>query len=273
VTEPRSDRRRLERQLGTALAGTTAYLVLVGTGSIVAVLVLIGPTKSSDLARVAALALCGGTLGATVRALYEIMGTIEAGVWELSDGTIVQRRLRRSARARQTFLQERSESQPAAGDRKTPEGEEHPDDEVDEDELPRGYLSRSERAALAAREAERQELGLTKVKYNRLKNAESEAEKTQGFSIYDIPWLILYPLLGAALGLIAFAGLISGFLVASGAKSATYSPAGLLFVAVLAGMFSPNFISALARAADAIFGKTDQPPTRSLSAPPPEERI
>jgi hypothetical protein len=72
--------------------------------------------------------------------------------------------------------------------------------------------------------------------------------------------LVLLPLLGAALGLVAFAGLVGGFLIASGSESASYSPAGLLFVAALAGMFAPNFIASLARAADAIFGKTDRPP-------------
>jgi hypothetical protein len=49
-------------------------------------------------------------------------------------------------------------------------------------------------------------------------------------------------------------------LVASGSDSPSYSPAGLLFVAALAGMFAPNFIASLARAADAIFGKTTRPP-------------
>ena len=57
------------------------------------------------------------------------------------------------------------------------------------------------------------------------------------------------------------AGLVGGFLIASGTKSTSYSPIGLFFVAMLSGMFSPNFISSLARAADAIFGKTDQPPS------------
>ena len=125
------------------------------------------------------------------------------------------------------------------------------------------YLTAEERAALAAREAERKELGLSKVKYEQMKKAEAEAKKTWGFGIQDIPWLILHPLLGAALGLIAFAGLIGGFLVASGTKApSSYSPAGLLFIAVLAGLFSPNFIAGLARAADAIFGKTQ--PERGL---------
>src|SRR5439155_18482726 len=112
------------------------------------------------------------------------------------------------------------------------------------EELGQRYLTAEERATLAAREAERKELGLSKVKYEQMKKAEAAAKTTWGFGIQDIPWLILHPLLGAALGLIAFAGLIGGFLVASGTKApSSYSPAGLLFIAVLAGLFSPNFIA------------------------------
>jgi hypothetical protein len=56
---------------------------------------------------------------------------------------------------------------------------------------------------------------------------------------------------------------VGGFLVASGSSSPSYSPTGLLFIAALAGMFATNFIAALSRAADAIFGKTSEPPPRA----------
>ncbi len=254
----------LEGRLRNALIATTVYLLLVGGGSIVAVLLLLGPTKDSDLARVAALALCGGAIGGTVRGLMAVMEAVSRGVWELSDGTIVRREERRVERARQMYLDRRrwsGQSQDALnGESESFEGD------GDDDRTPHEHLSREDRAALVAQEAERKALSLTKVEYVELKKAEQNAERTWGFGIQDIPWLVLHPLLGAALGLIAFAGLVGGFLVASGQNAPTsYSPAGLIFVAVLAGMFSPNFVASLARAADAIFGKT-QPQRRLTSA-------
>ena len=67
---------------------------------------------------------------------------------------------------------------------------------------------------------------------------------------------------------IAFAGLIGGFLVASGTNAPTsYSPAGLIFVAVLAGLFSPIFVAGLAPAADAIFRTTELDRARERSTP------
>jgi hypothetical protein len=252
----------MERQLALAIIGASVYFVLVGAGSIVAALLLLEQTRSSDLARVAALALAGGALGATVRALYEVMMRLEDGLWELADGTIVRRSLRRRARAREAYLLEQSRRRTGSGAVKPVEDEpdERPaDEEADPREAGR-WLSEGERAELAAREAERRALGLTKTEYAVLRQAEDDAERAYGFGVLDLPLLILLPLLGAALGLVAFAGLVGGFLIASGSDSPSYSPAGLFFVAALAGMFAPNFIASLARAADAIFGKTARPP-------------
>jgi hypothetical protein len=83
----------------------------------------------------------------------------------------------------------------------------------------------------------------------------------QLFSIYAIPFLVALPVVGAALGLASFAGIAGGFLVATGERSPDFSPAGLLFVAVLAGLFANSFLRALARGADAIFG-TNTPQQR-----------
>jgi hypothetical protein len=254
------DRRALERQLLRAIVFVSIYLLAVGAGSIVAVLVLLGPAHSTDLSRVALLALCGGALGGVTRALFAVVDSVERGVWELGDGAIVERSARRAMRAREIFLADRSHRQALD----SAEGRHQPSDESSEDadderETPLEYLSSKERAERAATEADRRELGLTRVEYDKLRRAETDAEKTDGFGVQDVPLLVMLPLLGAALGLIAFAGLVGGFIVASGTKSPTYSPAGLLFIAVLAGMFSPNFIASLARAADAIFGNTRLP--------------
>ena len=111
----REERAKFERQLLTALIGATIYLFLVGTSSIVAALVLLGPTKESDLARVAALALCGGAIGGTVRALFAVLEEVQRGVWELADGTIIERSERRAARVRQRFLDERVQAHDSHG--------------------------------------------------------------------------------------------------------------------------------------------------------------
>src|SRR5215212_2786735 len=73
-----------------------------------------------------------------------------------------------------------------------------------------------------------------------MRDAEVLAGRIWGFSLYDLPLLALLPLLGAALGLVAFAVRIGGFLVASGSRAPSYSPAGLLFVAALAGCSHPT---------------------------------
>jgi hypothetical protein len=254
-----SERRRaMEQLLGRAIAATGAYLVLAGAGSIVAALLMLETTRSTHLARVAALSLAGGALGATVRALYELMARLEEGLWELSDGSIVQRSLRRRARARELFFLVRAQRQSFAGTGAAvqPEQEQQPTAE-EEHPAPR-FRSEAERDEYAAQEQERVSLGLARVEYDTLRKAEDKAADTRGFGLLDLPWMILLPLLGAALGLVAFAGLVGGFLIASGSTSPSYSPAGLLFISALAGMFAPNFIASLARAADAIFGKMTQ---------------
>jgi hypothetical protein len=252
----------LERQLVIAIIASCAYFVLVGAGALVVTLLLLDTTRSDELERVAALSLAGGALGATVRALYEMMGSFEGGRWELADGTLINRGLRRSAQAHKLFMLDLPD-QPEAHD---PEPQEEDVLTQEEKNLApsREVLNRmtkDELAELAAQEQERATLGLTRIEYAMLRKAEDAAADAYGFSLFDLPLLILLPLLGAALGLVAFAGLVGGFLVASGSSSPTYSPAGLLFVAALAGMFAPNFIASLARAADAIFGKASEPPT------------
>ena len=129
--EHEQKRAKFERQLLTALfICATIYLFLVGAGSIVAALVLLGPTKESDLARVAALALCGGAIGGTVRALFAVMEEVQRGVWELADGTIVERSERRAARVRQRFLDERVQAQDAASEKSERDGDEDEDEDA-----------------------------------------------------------------------------------------------------------------------------------------------
>jgi len=253
-------RRALERQLAIAVLASCLYFVLLGAGALVAILLLLDHTRSDDLVRVASLSLAGGALGATVRALWEVMDTLERGRWELADGTLISRPLRRSSQARQEYLREH----PAREDQQLERSDQQASPEEDlAPGLPGQRLSKQELAEIEAAEQERVALGLTRAEYELLRKAEEDAAQSWGYSIYDLPLLILLPLLGAALGLVAFAGFVGGFLVASGSSSPSYSPTGLLFIAALAGMFAPNFIAALSRAADAIFGKTSEPPPRA----------
>jgi hypothetical protein len=259
----------LMRQLEIAIAASCAYFVLVGAGALVAALFLLDSTRSDDLTRVAALSLAGGALGAIVRALYEVMTSLEIGRWELSDGTVVERRLTRRRAVRDRFMLERAlqQAREAAG----AEGESEQGEPAQDDDLAPPpdlhRLTKEEAANLAAQEQERRQLGLSRSEYTVLRKLEDDAARRGGFSIYDLPLLILLPLLGAALGLVAFAGFVGGFLVATGSSSPSYSPAGLLFISALAGMFAPNFIASLARAADAIFGKTGEPPAPEIGPP------
>lgn len=269
-------RRRMERQLALAILGASVYLLLIGAAAIVAALLLLDETRSSDLPRVAALSLAGGALGASVRSLYEVMSKLEVGLWELADGTIVKRSLRRRVRAREAYLVERSRRQGGAA-RADHAQEPHERDnklaaglrseEEEEERFRQGLRSEEERFRQLIREEDRRALGLTTAEYAVLREREQEALEAEGFGLLDLPLLILLPLLGAALGLVSFAGLVGGFLVASGSENPTYSPAGLIFVAALAGMFAPNFVASLARAADAIFGKTRLSPERTRLSP------
>lgn len=64
--------------------------------------------------------------------------------------------------------------------------------------------------------------------------------------------LAVLPLVGAVLGVVVFAGVVGGFLVATSAN-ASYSPAALVFLAFLGGFFSGRFLRRLSAAADVLF--------------------
>ena len=92
----REERAKFERQLLTALIRASVSLFLVGTSSIVAALSL-GPA-----------------------ALFAVLEEVQrGGVWELADGTIIERSERRAARVRQRFLDERVQAHDSHGRRET----------------------------------------------------------------------------------------------------------------------------------------------------------
>jgi hypothetical protein len=68
------------------------------------------------------------------------------------------------------------------------------------------------------------------------------AQKGQKMGIRTIPFLIVRPFLGAAMGLVAYAGVVGGFLIATSTQPKSFSPQGILFFALLAGLFAKTFL-------------------------------
>jgi len=227
------------RSLRLFALGFFIYLVAIGAGSSVGALLLLDSTTSDDLGNVALLALLGGALGATVRTIWAGAELLSGG-WELPDGTIIRAEDRRAARARAEAREELgSDAIPTelelAINEKIQEGR-----RFRSREAPRTDADQEWRQALLAV----------------LEDRETEARRTYVFGLPTVTPLLVAPLVGAALGPVAFAGAVGGFIIASGGNNADYSPTGILFIAVLAGMFAENFIAGLARGADAIFGTT-----------------
>jgi hypothetical protein len=52
-----------------------------------------------------------------------------------------------------------------------------------------------------------------------------------------LPYLLARPIMGAAMGVVAYAGVAGGFLIATSSEPKTFSPEGILFFSVLAGLF------------------------------------
>jgi hypothetical protein len=71
-----------------------------------------------------------------------------------------------------------------------------------------------------------------------------------------VPILVVRPFLGSAMGLLMYAGLTGGYLIAiENAGSATFSRNGLLFLSFLSGLFAKTFIEKLRAMFDTLFGK------------------
>jgi hypothetical protein len=71
-----------------------------------------------------------------------------------------------------------------------------------------------------------------------------------------VPFFIVRPFLGSAMGLLVYVGLTGGYLIAvQNAEQATFSREGLLFLAFLGGLFAKTFIEKLRTMFDTLFGK------------------
>lgn len=90
--------------------------------------------------------------------------------------------------------------------------------------------------------------------WERDQEREREREQMTRDELRASPLLLLFPLIGGTLGLVLFAGVVGGFLVANPSSSGGYSFPGILFLSFLAGFFARNFIARLGKAAEALFG-------------------
>ncbi len=70
----------------------------------------------------------------------------------------------------------------------------------------------------------------------------ASGRKGEKMSVRMIPYLLARPLLGGATGLVAYAGVVGGFLIATDKQPTTFSPEGILFFALLAGLFAKTFL-------------------------------
>jgi hypothetical protein len=82
------------------------------------------------------------------------------------------------------------------------------------------------------------------------------AEPRDKFVARMVPFFIVRPFFGSAMGLLVYVGLTGGYLiVVQNAQGATFSREGLLFLAFLGGLFAKTFIEKLRAMFDTLFGK------------------
>lgn len=80
-------------------------------------------------------------------------------------------------------------------------------------------------------------------------------EPKDKFVLRMVPFFLVRPFLGSAMGLLVYAGLTSGYLIAvENAQDATFSRQGLLFFSFLGGLFAKTFIEKLRAMFDTFFG-------------------
>jgi hypothetical protein len=81
------------------------------------------------------------------------------------------------------------------------------------------------------------------------------AEPKDKFVARMVPFFMVRPFLGSAMGLLVYAGVTGGYLIAvENAQAATFSRQGLLFFSFLAGLFAKTFIEKLRAMFDTFFG-------------------
>jgi hypothetical protein len=81
------------------------------------------------------------------------------------------------------------------------------------------------------------------------------SEPTDKFVARMLPFFIIRPFLGAAMGLLIYAGVTGGYLIAvENAQNVTFSRQALLFFSFLGGLSAKTFIEKLRGMFDTLFG-------------------
>jgi formate hydrogenlyase subunit 3/multisubunit Na+/H+ antiporter MnhD subunit len=73
-----------------------------------------------------------------------------------------------------------------------------------------------------------------------------------------VPWLLVRPVFGAVMGMLLFAGFVGGFLIATTETPQKFSPAGLLFLSLLSGLFAKTFVARLRVMFKTLLGDTEE---------------
>jgi hypothetical protein len=78
------------------------------------------------------------------------------------------------------------------------------------------------------------------------------------FVMRMVPWLLVRPVFGAVMGTLLFAGFVGGFLIATTQTPKQFSPAGLLFLSLLSGLFAKTFVARLRVMFKTLLGDTEE---------------
>jgi hypothetical protein len=83
-----------------------------------------------------------------------------------------------------------------------------------------------------------------------------EEEPKDKFVGRMVPFFLIRPFLGSAMGLLVYAGLTAGYLIAVlNPADASFSSEGLFFLSFLGGLFAKTLIEKLREMFDTLFGK------------------
>jgi hypothetical protein len=225
----RKDMKRLQLFAWSLLG----WLLLVALGAVAVMVALIDEPRTDDLQQLGVVAAAAGLAGGSLGAVYELQARVAAGFRLGSGGFVLLDPLdrRQYEQSRRRFEHEWD-----AYDRALSE-----------------YQANSAAGTAATRSPPLEPF--------------EPPEPTYLFSSATITEVLVYQLTGAVLGVVVFAGVLGGFLVAT-ASDATFNPAALAFMAFLGGLFAYKLLGRLSAAADVLFGNPDAQQSATPSPTP-----
>lgn len=85
------------------------------------------------------------------------------------------------------------------------------------------------------------------------------------FLVRMVPWLLARPVLGGVMGLVVYTGVVGGFLIASDTRPGAYSAHGILFLAILGGLFAKTLWDRLLEVFKMLVGEGGRGPASGQS--------